>query len=70
MYIFQNYSKGMYLYLFLHGTYGFAWLTKDIIFPDATFKQMASVGSLSVIVCLLMLYWSIPITIALGLGIQ
>jgi hypothetical protein len=68
--MFNNYCKGMYLYLFLHGTYGIAWLFKDIVFPDATFKQMASVGSLMVIVCLLILYWSMPVTIAIGLGIQ
>jgi hypothetical protein len=60
----------MYLYLFLHGTYGIAWLIKDVIFPDTTFKQVASLGSLMAIVSLLWLYWMIPITIALGRGIQ
>jgi hypothetical protein len=70
MSIFNNYCEGMYLYLFLHGTYGIAWLIKDIIFPDATFKQMTSVGSLMVIASLLFIYWLMPVTIASRLTIQ
>jgi hypothetical protein len=34
MHVFQNYSLGMWLYLFLHGTYGICWVTKDWLFPD------------------------------------
>lgn len=34
MVYFDNYKPSMYLYLFLHGTYGIFWVTKDIFFPD------------------------------------
>lgn len=70
MWYFNNYSNGMKLYLFLHGTYGFFWLFKDLFFPDATFKQTTSVGSLIVMVALLLFYWLMPVTIATGHGIQ
>ena len=70
MWYFNNYSTGMWLYLFLHGTYGIFWLIKDLFFPDASFKQVASLGSLAVLTGVLLLYWIIPITIASGHGIQ
>lgn len=68
MHFTGNKSAGMYLYLFLHGTYGLCWLTKDIIYPDATFKRSASVGSLIVLTLFLTGYWAIPIPLALGYG--
>ena len=67
---FSNYSTSMYLYLFLHGTYGIFWLIKDLYYPDASFKQLASIGSLVVLALVLSLYWLIPVTIAAGYGIQ
>ena len=60
----------MKLYLFLHGTYGIFWLLKDLLYPDASFKQMASVGSLIVLTTALCLYWMMPVTIATGYGVQ
>lgn len=70
MWHFKNYSNGMKLYLFLHGTYGIFWLLKDLLYPDASFKQMASVGSLIVLTTALCLYWMMPVTIATGYGVQ
>lgn len=70
MHYFQNYSTGMYLYLFLHGSYGLCWLLKDIFTPDATFLNKASIGSITLISILLSLYWVMPVTIASGYGIQ
>lgn len=60
----------MYLYLFLHGTYGIFWLLKDLFYPDASFTKMASIGSLFVATALLLMYWMMPVTIATGYGIQ
>lgn len=70
MYIFDNYSKGMYLYLFLHGSYGIAWFIKDILFPDASFKQVSTLFSVFIGAGLLSAYWIMPVTIAMRLGIQ
>lgn len=70
MFYFNNYSSGMYLYLFLHGTYGMFWLLKDLFYPDSSFKQMASIGSLFVAAGLLIAYWVLPVTIAMRYGIQ
>lgn len=67
---FNNYSTAMQLYLFLHGTYGIFWLFKDLYFPDASFKRMASFGSLVLLTLVLTLYWLMPVSIATGYGIQ
>ena len=32
---FDNFSKGAWVYLALHGNYGMMWWMKDTIFPDA-----------------------------------
>ena len=44
MYYFSTFCTGMWVYLFLHGTYGFAWLAKDIYFPDTTFMKKGIFG--------------------------
>lgn len=59
----------MYLYLGLHGSYGFAWLTKDIIYPDARFMAKASIGSNIICFIFLCCYWLIPVPLAAGYGI-
>jgi hypothetical protein len=66
---FQNYSSSMYLYLFLHGTYGLCWVIKDFWFPDARILQKASIGSQCVLFILLLSYWMIPLPLAAGFGI-
>lgn len=70
MWYFHNYSASMYLYLFLHGTYGIFWLFKDLTYPDESFKKMASLGSLILVNILLILYWMMPLLIASGQAIQ
>jgi hypothetical protein len=67
---FQNYSTGMYLYLFLHGTYGICWVIKDIWFPDERVLQKASIGSNLVLFVLLLSYWMIPVPLAAGYGLN
>lgn len=66
---FQNYSPAMWLYLFLHGTYGVCWLIKDFWFTDARLLQRGSVGSQCVLFALLASYWMIPLPLAAGYGI-
>jgi hypothetical protein len=70
MYYFRTSSTGMWVYLFLHGTYGFAWVWKDIRFPDSTFKTKATIGSNVLLFIFLSLYWMIPIPLASGYGVH
>ena len=70
MFYFNNFSTGMYVYLFLHGTYGFAWVWKDIHFPDASFKAKGTIGSLIILTIFLTLYWCISLPLAAGLGVD
>lgn len=70
MFYFNNFSTGMWLYLFLHGTYGICWLVKDMIFPDGTFKQRATFLSLTILTTFLTGYWCISLPLAAGYGIQ
>jgi len=60
----------MFVYLFLHGTYGMAWLYKDIKFGDATFKNKGTIGSNIVLTTFLFLYWMIPLPLAVGAGVS
>jgi hypothetical protein len=39
MVYYQNFSKGAWLYLALHGSYGFFWCLKDFTFPDKCFLR-------------------------------
>lgn len=69
MYHFQNYSTGMWLYFFLHGSYGLAWLAKDLVFPDRRFLEPAALGSNIICFLLLTCYWLIPLPLAAGYGV-
>jgi hypothetical protein len=70
MYYFNNFSTGMFVYLFLHGTYGFFWVWKDVCFPDASFKASGTFGSLIILTAFLTLYWCIPLPLAAGSGVD
>ncbi len=70
MFYFKSFSLGMWVYLFLHGTYGIAWVWKDVCFPDATFKEKGSIGSLIILFIFLTLYWFIPVPLAAGYGVH
>lgn len=70
MHLFQNYSSAMYLYLFLHGSYGICWVIKDFWFPDTRVLQKGSLGSNAVLFLLLTSYWIIPVPLAAGYGVN
>ena len=42
MVYFDNFSTGAWIYLALHGSYGFFWVFKDTVFPDPGFMQKIS----------------------------
>lgn len=60
MFVYQNYTLGAWVYLALHGTYGFLWLLKDRIFPDAQWEQPISIPQGIFIFIMLILYWIAP----------
>jgi len=70
MYYFNNFSAGAWLYMALHGTYGFCWLTKDFAFPDKSFDFYTSLPTIISTFVILATYWSIPYMQISGLGIQ
>lgn len=70
MLYFQNFSKGMYVYLFMHGTYGFLWIYKDLNFPDASMKPKSTLVSNILLTTLLFIYWMIPVPLAAGFGVS
>ena len=39
---FDNFSKGAWVYLALHGNYGLIWFLKDRVFPDPGFSRLAT----------------------------
>lgn len=45
MVYFDNWSMSAWLYLALHGSYGFFWLLKDIVFPDQGFRRPCTIMS-------------------------
>ena len=49
-----------WVYLALHGTYGFLWVLKSRIFPDQAWEQKTSLGFGLVIWGSLSLYWIAP----------
>jgi len=49
-----------WVYLALHGTYGFLWVLKSRIFPDKSWDQKTGMGYALVILGGLTLYWITP----------
>ena len=59
---FEN--QTLFVYLALHGGYGFLWLLKSRIFGDRQWEQPCSAGYALVIWSSLSLYWITPFLIA------
>ena len=60
MFYFQNFSTSAWVYLALHGSYGFLWLLKDNIFPDQQWEKKVSVPYAIFVFLVLSLYWIAP----------
>jgi protein-S-isoprenylcysteine O-methyltransferase Ste14 len=60
MFVYQNFTLGSWVYLALHGTYGFLWLIKDQLFPDKQWEQFVSIPQSIFIFILVSLYWIAP----------
>jgi protein-S-isoprenylcysteine O-methyltransferase Ste14 len=66
MVYFKNFSLGCWVYLALHGSYGFFWNLKTLAFPDKTHQERMSIGSLFPLFTVLAGYWYIPYMMASG----
>lgn len=60
MAIYQDDSLGAWVYLALHGSYGFLWLLKDRLYPDSRWQEKVSVPFGLLIFIALGLYWLAP----------
>ncbi|MFM8346700.1 MAG: steroid 5-alpha reductase, partial [Bacteroidota bacterium] len=60
MFFYDNFTMGAWLYLALHGTYGFIWLLKDQVFPDRQWEKQVSKGFAIFAWFALALYWIAP----------
>jgi len=65
MWYYDNFTTGAFLYLCLHGSYGYFWLLKDIVFPDPGFHRPVTISSflmpfpVALIPYMLPAYWMI-----------
>jgi len=58
---YDNFSTGAWVYLALHGTYGYCWLIKDLGFRDHLLDvKMSLFGFIMLYVGLIGWYWVIP----------
>ncbi|MGH8485096.1 MAG: methyltransferase family protein [Pseudomonas sp.] len=58
---FDNFSVGAWVYLALHGTYGYCWLIKDATCRDANFDRRITLGATAVLYLgLIAWYWVLP----------
>ncbi len=60
MIVFNNYSTVAWVYLALHGTYGFCWLLKHVAFRDSKYETRATLGGAVFLFLLLGTYWIAP----------
>ncbi len=58
MWYYNNTSTAAWIYLALHGSYGLAWLIKDLAFPDAGWqKRITFAGGINAFLGVLGWYW-------------
>jgi protein-S-isoprenylcysteine O-methyltransferase Ste14 len=60
MLLYQNFTLGPWVYLALHGTYGFLWLLKDRIYPDKQWELEIPIAQAISGFFVIGLYWVAP----------
>ena len=70
MFYYKNYSKGAWLYLSLHGTYGLLWFLKDMVFPDKSFQHKLTILPSILVSIFLLSYWLMGFEVMSGIGDQ
>lgn len=67
MFFYNNFSTAAWVYLALHGSYGFCWLLKHLVFPDRQWEARITVGGgIMMFVLVLGLYWVFPFMLISG----
>lgn len=58
MFFYSNTSTPAWIYLALHGSYGVAWIIKDLAFPDPAWQARVTIGAgINAFVLVLGWYW-------------
>lgn len=57
---FKNYTTAAWVYMALHGTYGFCWLLKHVAFRDPKWDTKVTFGGAIFMFLLLATYWIAP----------
>lgn len=60
MLAYDNFSAPAWVYLALHGSYGIAWVLKDMTFPDRNWQVRVTLGGAAGTLAGLGLYWLLP----------
>lgn len=60
MFLYNNFSLTAWVYLALHGSYGFLWLLKDRLYPDPQWEQEVPLWLGLLGFCSVSLYWVAP----------
>lgn len=61
MFWFDNFTTGAWIYLAIHGIYGYCWLIKDLGFRDHRLEAKTSIGgAVMLYIVLIGWYWLIP----------
>lgn len=66
MWYFDNWSLGCWVYMGLHGSYGFLWNLKTMAFPDPGHQVKVSLGSCPAMLSVIFAYWYIAYMMASG----
>jgi len=57
---YDNFSTAAWVYMALHGSYGFCWLLKHRVFPDPKWETRVTFGGAGALFLILALYWVAP----------
>ena len=66
MWYHNNWSLGCWVYMALHGSYGFLWNLKTLAFPDKSHEGRVSLGSVPQMLLVIFMYWYIAYMMASG----
>ena len=66
MFYFNNFSKASWVYLSLHGSYGFVWLIKDLSFPEKGFNVKINILAAIAALFFIFTYYMIPYIVLSG----
>ncbi len=65
---YDNFSIGAWTYLALHGSYGFIWVIKDMVFPDKGFSHKISLPEVFGVSLVLVAYWGVGFIMMSGMA--